>query len=107
MWLTRLPATLIPVHYIFTPRTVNTCNYVILHGIWVFRAPAPLKKPRRRHLSACKTGFGRVKCLDGLERWPSGLRQRFAKPSYGVNPYPGFESRPLRSPPCTPATVIV
>ena len=30
------------------------------------------------------------------ERWPSGLRQRFAKPSYGVNLYRGFESPPLR-----------
>ena len=30
------------------------------------------------------------------ERWPSGLRQRFAKPSYGVNLYRGFESLPLR-----------
>jgi hypothetical protein len=24
--------------------------------------------------------------------WPSGLRRRFAKPLYGVKPYPGFES---------------
>ena len=31
-----------------------------------------------------------------LERWPSGLRQRFAKPSQGINLYRGFESRPLR-----------
>ena len=29
------------------------------------------------------------------ERWPSGLRHRFAKPAYG-KPYRGFESLPLR-----------
>ncbi len=28
--------------------------------------------------------------------WVSGLNQRFAKPSYGVNSYRGFESRPIR-----------
>ena len=31
------------------------------------------------------------------ERWPSGLRHRFAKPAYG-KPYRGFESLPLRHP---------
>jgi hypothetical protein len=30
------------------------------------------------------------------ERWPSGLRRRFAKPLYGQKLYPGFESLPLR-----------
>src|SRR5579872_2034037 len=30
------------------------------------------------------------------ERWPSGLRRRFAKPLYGQKLYLGFESLPLR-----------
>ena len=30
------------------------------------------------------------------ERWLSGRKQRFAKPSYGLNRYRGFESPPLR-----------
>ena len=30
------------------------------------------------------------------ERWPSGLRRRFAKPLYGQKLYPGFKSLPLR-----------
>jgi hypothetical protein len=34
----------------------------------------------------------------GTERWPSGLRQRFAKPSQGLKPCRGFKSRPLRQP---------
>lgn len=31
------------------------------------------------------------------ERWVSGLNQRFAKPSYGVNLYREFKSLPLRN----------
>jgi hypothetical protein len=31
-----------------------------------------------------------------LERWPRGLRRRFAKSLYGQNLYRGFESPPLR-----------
>jgi hypothetical protein len=30
------------------------------------------------------------------ERWLSGRKQRFAKPSYGQKLYRGFESPPLR-----------
>ena len=37
------------------------------------------------------------------ERWPSGLRRRFAKPLYGQKLYPGFESLPLRQFPRLPA----
>ncbi len=33
-----------------------------------------------------------------VERWPSGRRQRFAKPSQGQKPCRGFKSRPLRQP---------
>ena len=32
-----------------------------------------------------------------MERWESGLIQRFAKPPYGLTLYRGFESPPLRS----------
>src|SRR5271165_3249968 len=32
------------------------------------------------------------------ERWLSGRKQRFAKPSYWQNRYRGFESPPLRQP---------
>jgi hypothetical protein len=41
-------------------------------------------------------------CYDALqtdsfaERWLSGRKQRFAKPSYGLKLYRGFESPPLR-----------
>ena len=31
-----------------------------------------------------------------LERWQSGLMRWIANPLYGVNPYRGFESLPLR-----------
>ena len=38
----------------------------------------------------------RVAVLCHAERWPSGRRQRFAKPSQGQKLCRGFKSRPLR-----------
>ena len=35
------------------------------------------------------------------QRWPSGRRRRFAKPLYGLNLYPGFESLPHRHLSCS------
>ncbi len=40
----------------------------------------------------------RITFVRSPERWLSGLRQRFAKPSYRDYRYRGFESRPLRQP---------
>ena len=46
--------------------------------------------------STCREPIRSAGLVRRAERWPSGLRQRFAKPSYGVNLYRGFESLPLR-----------
>src|SRR4051812_26891542 len=37
-----------------------------------------------------------IRCVAQPERWLSGRKQRFAKPSYGQKLYRGFESPPLR-----------
>ena len=48
---------------------------------------------KRRRPSRCnavaRTGY---RPHPWMVTWPSGLRRRFAKPLYGVKPYPGFES---------------
>ena len=60
--------------------------------IATFRSP-DRKRPTGRSKTSrlCFRARGRT----GRERWPSGLRHRFAKPAYG-KPYRGFESLPLR-----------
>ncbi len=59
---------------------LSQCAYACLKAFF----QATLKKPRA------------VPGQPVAERWPSGLRQRFAKPSQGQNPCRGFKSRPLR-----------
>ena len=57
------------------------------HSFWV---PA-FTRGRRTALRERRFTTGRW-----VERWPSGRRQRFAKPSQGQKPCRGFKSRPLR-----------
>ena len=57
------------------------------------RLPGTKAKQGRRE---CSTRLDLVRCLvqNRMERWLSGLKQRFAKPSYWVIPVPGVRIPP-------------
>ena len=61
---------------------------------------SPVNWGRMRNASFLITGSRRYTFG---ERWPSGLRRRFAKPLYGQKLYPGFKSLPLRQLPLSQA----